>query len=445
MALADKLAEFVVDTKFSDIPSETVEFTKHLASKIVAAMLYGATTRAGRGTSDYIRLKQGALQAGVIGARLRCSTSDAVFANGMTSHAAELEDDQFSCSVSDINIFPVIFPLAESEGLSGKDVIEASAIGLEVMNRIGMKSISPQGMTDLPFFGVIGSAVTAAKALNLSPEQVKWAIGIAVGRASGYIVNFGTDSHYVESAGACSDGLLAAELAKRDLTGTTDLEKWLREDVWQEGDLDLTPITAGLGDAPWRAHDTWVKKFPCCFLTHRHVDMMREVMAETRSTNDDISTIEVHTGPVDNICDRPAPTDTEDARFSFQHIIGCLILDGEIDSHHFTPPKVNNTAIAEAREKVSVTTHSDWPNEFMSGVAKIQVTFKSGAAMMKTRAKALGSPDQPLRKEQFKELFFKYTKPVLSRNNAAAVWEALDHLDELDQLDELMEQIVFPA
>ena len=174
-------------------------------------------------------------------------------------------------------------------------------------------------------------------------------------------MNFGTDSHYVESAGACSDGLLAAELAKRDLTGTTDLEKWLREDVWQEGDLDLTPITAGLGDAPWRAHDTWVKKFPCCFLTHRHVDMMREVMAETRSTNDDISTIEVHTGPVDNICDRPAPTDTEDARFSFQHIIGCLILDGEIDSHHFTPPKVNNTAIAEAREKVSVTTHSDGP------------------------------------------------------------------------------------
>ena len=444
MALSDELAEFVVNTEYSDIPSETVEFTKHLASKIVAAMLYGATTRAGRGTSDYIRLKQGASQAGVIGARLRCSTSDAIFANGMTSHAAELEDDQFSCSVSDINIFPVIFPLAESEGLSGKDLIVASAVGLEVMNRIGMKSISSQGMTDLPFFGVIGSAVTAAKALNLSAEQVKWAIGIAVGRASGYIVNFGTDSHYVESAGACSDGLLAAELAKRGLTGTTDLEKWLREDVWQDSSLDLAPITAGLGVAPWRAHDTWVKKYPCCFLTHRHVDMMREVMSETSSANEDISNIEVHTGPVDNICDRPVPTDTEEARFSFQHILGCLILDGEIDSHHFTFPKVADAAIAKAREKVSVTTHEDWPNEFMSGVAEIEVTLKSGAVMKKSRAKALGSPDEPLKKEEFKELFLKYTKPVLSRDNAIAVWEALDQLDQLDRIDELMERIVFP-
>jgi len=444
MALMDQIAAFVVHTKFSDIPAETVEFTKHLASKIVAAMLSGATTRAGRGATDYVRSKNGPPEACIIGSKFRCLTADAVFVNGITSHAAELEDDQMPCATSDINIFPVIFPLAETEGLSGKRLIEASAIGLEIMNRIGMRSISPQGMTDLPFFGVMGSAVTAAKALNPNAEQVEWAIGIAIGRASGYIVNFGTDAHYIESAGACSDGLLAAELAKRNLTGTAHLEKWLKEDVWKNRDIDLAPIVDNLGQPVWRVHETWVKKYPCCFLTHRHIDMMLEILGENGCSHDQISKIDIHVGPVDSTCDRPEPTDPEDARFSFQHIMACLMHYGGIDSHHFTWQMIKDPVVSEQRKKVSVSEHSDWPREFMSGVASLRVTLKSGEIKEKTRVKALGSPAQPLREDQFKELFFKYTKPVLSEENAVWVWEALNQLEEMDRLDTLMERIIFP-
>ena len=46
----------------------------------------------------------------VIGAGVRCELEDAVFINGITSHAAELEDDQFPSATSDITIFPVIDP-----------------------------------------------------------------------------------------------------------------------------------------------------------------------------------------------------------------------------------------------------------------------------------------------------------------------------------------------
>lgn len=444
MALMNRIADFVVDTNFPDIPKETVDFTKHLASKIVAAMLYGATTRAGRGASEYVRSKSGPPEAGVIGAKLRCSVEDAVFVNGITSHAAELEDDQMPCATSDINIFPVIFPLAEKEDLSGRQVIEASAIGLEIMNRIGMRSISPQGMTDLPFFGVIGSAVTAAKALNLTSEQVKWAIGIAIGRASGYIVNFGTDAHYVESAAACRDGIMAAELARRNLTGTIELEKWLRGDVWKDSAIDLGPIVEDLGQPKWRVHETWVKKYPCCFLTHRHIDMMLEILQEEELTNEQISRIEIEVGPVDATCDRPTPTDPEDARFSFQHIMACLMLYGEVDSHHFAWEAMSDPSISEARQKVSVTVKPDWPREFMSGVARIQVTLKSGEVKEKKRVKAIGSPTEPLTTHHFEDLFVKYTKPVLLQENVRWVWQTLNELEAVDQIQELMERIIFP-
>ena len=89
-SIADQIAEFVTETTFDDIPEKTVFFVKHLSSKIIAAMLTGSTTQAGIKTADYVKSKQGPAEVGVIGAGFRCELEDAVFVNGITSHAAEL-------------------------------------------------------------------------------------------------------------------------------------------------------------------------------------------------------------------------------------------------------------------------------------------------------------------------------------------------------------------
>ena len=442
MALADQLAQFVADTGYEDIPEETATFTKHLSSKIVAAMLNGSATLAGRRSAGYIQSKQGVAEAGVIGAGFRCPLEDAAFVNGITSHAAELEDDQFPSAASDITVFPVIFPMAEKLGLTGKDVIEASALGMEVMTRAGMFSISGKGFTDLPFYGVIGAAVTAGKALNLNPDQLKWAMGIALGRASGFIVNFGTDAHYIESAGACRDGLMAALLARDNMTGNPDLEKWL-EDLLVGLDADPQKVVQGLGGSRWRVHEIWVKKYPCCFLTHRHNDMMREILAEKKLRYDDINKIEIDVGPVDYTCNRPSPSDPEDARFSFQHIMAALMLDGDIDSHHFSEEKLADKRFQEAWKKTSVTNHPEWPATIMSGVARITVVLADGEKIVKDREQALGGPEFPLNADQFKNLYHKYTRNVLRAEDIESTWETLSGLEQVDDLSDFLEKIVF--
>jgi hypothetical protein len=46
--------------------------------------------------------------------------------------------------------------------------------------------------------------------------------------------------------------------------------------------------------------------------------------------------------------------------------------------------------------------------------------------------------------DQIKELFFKYTRQVLSQENAVFVWEGISKLDEIDELSELLERLIFP-
>jgi 2-methylcitrate dehydratase PrpD len=437
MAILDKIAEFVHVTRFEDIPDETVTFTKFLCSKIVAAMLSGATTRAGRKTIQYAESRGCRGESGVVGAGARASLEDAAFINGVTSHAAELEDDQFPSAASDITVFPVIFPLAERYKLSGKDLIVASALGMEVMTRLGMFPLSSKGITDLPFYGVIGAAITAGKAMNLDPSQLKSAVGISLGRASGYIINFGTDAHYIESAAACRDGLMAAHLAKEGMTGGTDVEKWV-QDVCAGLPFDPERITQGLGQSPWHMHGIWVKKYPCCFLTHRHIDMMLEILAEANVNYDAIEKIVIHVGPVDNTCNRPSPVDTEDARFSFHHIMAALMLDGDIDSYHFTEEKINDPRFREAWTRVSVENHLDWPAEFMSGDARIEVLLVDGKSIVRERRQARGAPDFPLDLEEFHQLYRKYTRYVLRQEAMERTWQMLIDLEKIDKLDEFL-------
>lgn len=445
MAIAEQIAEFVAETGFDDIPDVTVTFVKHLSSKIIAAMLTGSTTSAGLKSADYVKAKQGPEEAGVIGAGFHCGLEDAVFVNGITAHAAELEDDQFPSATSDITVFPVIFPMAHKFGLTGKEVITASAMGLEIMNRVGMFPLSFKGYTDLPFYGVIGATITAGKGLGLNAQQLKQAMGIAMGRASGFIVNFGSDAHYIESAGACKDGLMAALFAQKGMTGNPNFEKWLLDlYAGQEHEIDTQRTVQGLGGPDWRVHEIWIKKYPCCFLTHRHIDMMLEILAEKKMNYEEIEGVEIDVGPVDYTCNRPQPKDTEDARFSFQHIMAALMLDGDIDSHHFTSEKLSDHRYQDARTRVSVTNHPDWPAKFMSGVARITLFLRNGQKVVREKEEALGGPQFPLTREQFKGLYRKYTRSVLTPENTEETWQSISNLENMDNLKDFMEKIVFP-
>jgi 2-methylcitrate dehydratase PrpD len=326
-------------------------------------------------------------------------------------------------------VFPVIFPLAERFGISGKAVVEASAVALEVMNRIGQFSLAYRGITDLPFFGVIGAAVAAAKGLGLDEGQVKNAIGIAVGRAAGFIANFGTDAHYFESSMASRDGYFAALMARRGLTGTTNLEGWLRQ-AHARVDLPLGEIADGLGTGRWYVHNVWVKKYPCCFLTHRQIDMMLALRKKHGLTPEVVAGVEVDVGPVDATCDRPSPKHVEDARFSFQHILASALTDGDVGYPSFDPARIGDPAMARLRQRIKVNLKSDWSPEFNSGVARITVTTADGRVLVEERDQPLGGSRYPLDRQQFLELHEKYTRGFLSPAQIHAVAAQVLALEE---------------
>jgi len=433
--VAHRLSEFSTRTRFEEIPPGTVEFTKGLCLKTVAGMLRGSGMPTGLKAAKASLQRAHAPEAGVIGSGFRTSLWNAVLNNAFFAHASELEDDRFGGlgTCWDITVLPVTFTFADKLRLSGKELLELSAIGLEVHARTCL--FYPQGylgMTVIP--GAMGPAAAAARALGLDVPQTVSALGLAMAAAPIAYTSFGTDSHYFESAMQSLQGLIAAELAQQGATGNADIVTFMSRLIGNER-VDAARFVQNLG-TEWMLNAIWIKKYPCCFFLHRYIDSFLELTAAERLEYDQIDRVTAHISQVDRVCDRPDPQTFDDMQFSFHHILAAVMRDGDVNFSHITDRARTDPRLLEARRKVEVVFHPEWTSTYAMGTpARLDITLKSGRQLTRERSHVIGSPQEPLTLGQFKALFVKFTRDVLPEEELRWVADALVNLETLDRAD----------
>jgi 2-methylcitrate dehydratase PrpD len=287
--IAKQLAEFSVKTKLADIPLKTMEFIKGLALKTVAGMLVGSTMPVGKRVNKAAKERGHLPEVGVMGSGYKTSLWNAVLNNGLFAHGAELEDDSFLRGTAwDITTFPIYFPLSEKLGLSGQELAEVCAVGLEVHSRTTL--FYPQGYLGLSVIpGAMGPAAGVARALKLNEAETISAMGLALSGVPVAYVSFGTDAHYYETSLHCLQALVAAELAKEGLVSNPDIVTYMTKLLGQDRVVP-EKFVEKLGKE-WRVHDIWIKKYPCCFYMHRHLDALLELTQQEKISYDQVDRI----------------------------------------------------------------------------------------------------------------------------------------------------------
>lgn len=438
--IAEPLVEFITKTKLEDIPKRTLEFVKGLALKTASGILAGSAMPTGKKMAEYIKERKQNPEVGIMGYGFKASLWDAVLTHTMFAHHSELEDDRFGGGTSwDITVFPITFSLAEKKALSGREFLEASAIGLEVHCRTCLFPTEHVGLHLVP--GAVGPAAAAAKAFGLDKNETTWALGLAMSAAPISFLNFGTDAHYFESAMQSLQGLIAGEMAQAGMNGNPAIGKFLSYLLGKEK-VKPEAVVEDLGTR-WVLEEIWVKKYPCCFGTHRQIDAQLELMRDNNLAYDQIEMVEVHISRVDKILDRPEPKTLGDLQFSFQHVLAAAMIDNDVNLGHFTPERVDDVELREARQKVIVSVHYDWPSGTMEAPAVIDLILKDGRKLTKERQYAIGSPKEPLTKEQFQNLYRKFTQGILDDEQVDQTTDQILNLEGLDNVKTLMNVLTF--
>jgi len=456
MALTQDVAKFITKAKYENLPPEQVQAAKDLILDSLGASISGAGEPATDIVTQYAIDGGGVAECGIVGRGFKSSLNNAAMINGTSVHATELESlGQFTGSNA-FTVIPVALAVAEKFGLSGKAVLESVVIGLDVQVKIGMggPGAFDKGFSSIGMYGVFGSTAAAAKLMGLSTEQIQHAIGIGIAQASGQLRLHGSTVHYVESGLGCRAGVTAAMLARGGLTSDPNLiegKQGFYELYSSDGrGYDAESVSGKLGN-PFIVSDIFIKKYGNCFLNHRSMDALVNLMQEHKLSYEDVASVRADIPPfIGDILGRfPDPTTGDEARFNLSHALGAILVDGTPELPYlkpFTEAGAVDAKYKEARKKVEVVVRHDWTGGRSSAYTQpVTVTLKSGqqytAAVDARNLK--GGADNPLTREEMLTRHRNLTTGFLSTEQVERTVDLVQRLEQLDTITELMDIVTF--
>ena len=267
MSVTKTLAQFIVDTRYDQLPAAVVDAAKVAILDGVANMLGGSTQDLAAIIGQYVKSLGGTPECAVIGWGFKTNAPSAAFANGVFGHCLDYEIQGFPPTHGTSSCLPAALALGETLHASGKTIIEAYVLGWEIQGRLRAASapasnpaFHPPGMV-----GPLGGAAASAKVLGLDSHQTLMALGIAASRTGGLTANTGTMVKSTHPGNAARMGAESAMLAQMGYTSSeTVLEapNGYAAALFQ-GQLDWDVLTRGLGES-YRLVDPGfdIKRFP---------------------------------------------------------------------------------------------------------------------------------------------------------------------------------------
>jgi len=150
-----------------------------------------------------------------------------------------------------------------------------------------------------------------------------------------------------------------------------------------------------------------------------------------------VEKVEVYVGDVDyRMCNRPELTDYESARFSYQHLLASVLVDGDLDFESFTDEMRDRPLVKDLRKKVEVILRKEDPlGAWMTGLADVRIHMSDGTVYQDKMEQAVGGWKSPLTTEQFIELYRKYTRRFLKES---AIIKSADMILDLENQQNIL-------
>ena len=175
-----RIAEWVAQTHFEDLPRRVTEEAKNQILSVIAAVHAGHFSDAGRTVSRTVKDWSAGKDATMIPSGERTSLHNAIFANTALSMALDFDDYLFAGHTGHSAVL-VTLALAEKVGFSGKDFLLAQTLANEIEGRLGASVLlGPLNGQMWTFIHAVGAAVISSKVLELDAQQIQSAIGIAL-------------------------------------------------------------------------------------------------------------------------------------------------------------------------------------------------------------------------------------------------------------------------
>jgi 2-methylcitrate dehydratase PrpD len=445
-----------------DWPAEALESAHRQYIDVIAVTVPGAADEVTARVFGAVR-NWGAGSSTAIGFGARLAAPWAALVNGTAAHALDF-DDNFDPAKAHATavLAPAILALAEQEGSSGRDCLDAYIAGLQILGRVG-QGVNPahrnRGWHATATVGAIGAAAACARLLKLDAERAGFAVSIATSMAAGFMSQFGTMVKPIHAGLAAKAGVMAASFARaginaglHTLDGATGMNRLMVGPDYEQLRDTLTHVehgqnlrfeTASVGEPLLILSSGFrVKRFPNCGSAHRAQDGLLELKARHGFTADDVEAINVR-APVTHLNNLmyTRPEDPLQAKFSLEYGLACCLLTGDCALGDFS-----DEAVAREEAKALYPRIHRHPVDKAEGEfpTQIEAVLKDGRTFETSIAMPMGSLAAPFPLDQYWAKYEGCVAGHLGPEDAAALRSALERLPELPDLGPLFAPLAAP-
>ena len=447
--VTDRLAQFVVETKFSAIPEQTRANAKLHILDTLGVALAGVDQPAASIALDYCARLGSSQEASIWGTQRKASVPTAAFANGLLAHALDYDDWDAFIHVGHPTsmLLGAALSLGENINASGADLLKAYVLGIEVICKLAANcpNVQDRGFHSTPVWGSLGATVACASLLKLDVDRLKAALGVAASAAGGIHRQQGSMVKPFHAGNAARNGAEAALLAAAGFTADAAILEAPRgfcDTFFGPGKCDYEKMIENPGEPYFlESPGLGLKWHPCSAPQFLAADAALYLKRAHNIRYEDVAKMEVSIPPL-RYARHYAPEVKTGLRgkFAINYVVAMCILDGKLELATFTDEKVNQLQVQEALSKVEVVCDESIPEP--GPYCPVTVELKSGARLSHTAKIAKGHPQNPMTESEVLEKFCGNANLVISEKQAEQVIAIVQKLESVDTVKKLTEVLV---
>jgi 2-methylcitrate dehydratase PrpD len=419
-----------------DLSEEVFQRTQYLLLDYLGVAIAGSLTESSQPIHRMLARSASHGPCTVIGTASQTSPEFAALANGAAAHSVELDDTHQAGSIHPgVVMFSTAIALSEIHSdIDVGQFVAAVVAGYEVAARLGM-ALQPKSHYELGFHptstcGVFGAAVTAAKLLRLSEEQMLSAVGIAGSMAAGSLefLADGTWTKRLHPGLAAQNGILAANLAAEGFQGPATILEGRDGFLWAYSrKAKPALVTQDLGQ-DFEIMRTSIKPHACCRYMQAPIDGLIELAAQHDIHPEQVSRVEVSVleagWPL--VCEprkrKYSPSNVVDAQFSMPYGAAVALTDRAAGLDQFTSDSFHSPQIKSLMGKVvlqkDIRIEKNFPEEWP---AIVQVHLTNGKQFEKYVRFPKGDPENPLTWQELTTKFQSLAMQVFPRTRCEEI------------------------
>lgn len=407
--LVEQLAWRTAGTRFDDLP--------HSALAVATDDLIDATGLcvAAR-NSNYMRALldgwEGIGECSAIGHARALDAPGAALVNGTAIHGEDFDDTLEGAPLRlGAIVIPAVLAAAERHGLTGRDAMRGTVVGLETLCRINTVvpgAIHRAGFHPVGVLGPLGAAAGVASALGLEPAAVGRALGIAASFSSGTLayLDDASSTKRLHPGWAAHSGYRAALLGRSGFGAPRFLFEG-EHSFFRAFAPSVTPqfskLLEGWGDT-WLMERIAFKPYPCGTMIHPYIDCMLQ-LRERGVAVDEIVDVECETGEGlvhrlwEPLPDKQHPASGYAGKFSMPYCMAVAFIEGKVGLAAFSDDRATDAATLRLASRIRYVIDPD--NEYPANYSgHVRARLRDGSVHEVRQPHLRGGAREPLGRDE---------------------------------------------